>query len=362
MALHPKGKGKQPETVLRQRFINPMAIIKQLLLFLTITQYAFSQELRFKKIEIDTNYSFRGLSVVDDSVAWVSGIKGSIGRSTNGGNKWTFTQVKGFEKWDFRTLYAFNSNEAVIANAGSPAYILRTDDGGSNWNIVYTNNDSMAFFDGVDFWNDREGIIYGDPINGRMLLLSTADGGKSWQELPKQRRPAMSEGEASFAASGTGIRCYGKEKAIIATGGKVSRLFISEDKGKNWNTISTPIIQGENSTGIFSFTFNTDSTGIIVGGDYKKNTLKVNHVFYTTNSGKSWSAPQNVTGGYRECVEFVTENTAIAVGPEGADISYNSGKGWQPIPDQKNFDVIRKARKGRLVVAAGNKKISTLIH
>ena len=109
-----------------------------ILAFLAVTQSLAAQDLNFKKIEIDTNYSFRGLSVVDDSVAWVSGIKGVVGKSTNGGIKWTFTQVKGFEKWDFRSLYAFNSNEAVIANAGSPAHILRTNDGGKNWDILYT--------------------------------------------------------------------------------------------------------------------------------------------------------------------------------------------------------------------------------
>ena len=62
---------------------------------------------------------------------------------------------------DFRTLYAFNSKEAIIANAGSPANIMRTKDGGITWKIIYANKDSLAFFDGIDFWNDSEGIISG---------------------------------------------------------------------------------------------------------------------------------------------------------------------------------------------------------
>lgn len=336
---------------------------KYILFFLLCTQQVLSQELLFKKIVVDTTCSFRGLSVVDDSIAWVSGINGVIGKSSNGGNTWAFKKVNGFEKWDFRTLYAFNANEAVIANAGSPAYILRTINGGVTWRVVYVNNDSLAFFDGVDFWNDKEGIIYGDPIKGRMLLLKTNDGGNSWQELPDRSRPDMAEGEASFAASGTGIRCYSPEKVIIATGGKVSRLLASKDKGNNWYTIKTPIIQGQSSTGIFSFAFASDQAGIIVGGDYLNDTLKKNNVFYTNNAGQSWTLPEVTTGGYRECIEFISDNTAIAVGPGGTDVLHlaTSGTKWESVPNQKGFHVVRKARNGKLIIGAGTHRIDVLI-
>ena len=80
---------------------------------------------------------------------------------------------------------------------------------------------SAAFFDGIGFWNDKEGIIYGDPLKNRLLLLRTNDGGKSWEAFPEQDRPLLAAGEASFAASGTTIRCIGTQKVIIiATGGK----------------------------------------------------------------------------------------------------------------------------------------------
>ena len=325
-------------------------------------QQVYCQGLQFKKIEIDTSYSFRGLSVVNDSIAWVSGVGGRVGKSMNGGNKWTFDRVKGFEKSDFRTLYAFNAKTALIANAGSPANILRTSDGGRSWNVVYTNEDSLAFFDGIDFWNDTAGIIYGDPIKGHMLLLQTKDAGKTWQEIPEHRRPVMEIGEASFAASGTAIRCFGKRRAVIATGGKVSRVFISNNVGQTWHAVQTPIIQGKSSQGIFSVAFTNDTTGIIVGGDYKNMTMAASHVFYTTNAGKAWKSPTMPTGGYRECVEFITDKIAIAAGPEGMDVSYNSGMSWNQLKGEKNFHVIRKARKGTLVIGAGDKRISLITY
>ena len=229
--------------------------------------------------------SFRALSVVDDSVAWVGGTNGWIGRTTDGGKTWNFSQVKDFEKRDFRSLYAFDKNVALIANVAAPANILRTTNGGRDWNIVYTNNDTSAFIDGIDFWNSHDGIVYGDPIDKKMLLLRTFDGGLSWREASDVERPALKEGEASFAASGTNIRCYRRDDVFIATGGLTSRLWCSSDKGATWNIIETPIIQGQSSRGIFSFAFINDKKGVIVGGDYLIDTRRQNHVFVTNDAG-----------------------------------------------------------------------------
>src|SRR6201994_1475728 len=81
--------------------------------------------------------SIRGLSVVDDNVAWVSGSKGTIAITTNGGKTWDWQQVKGFENADFRDIEAFSSKEAIIMSSGTPALILKTTDGGQNWKVKY---------------------------------------------------------------------------------------------------------------------------------------------------------------------------------------------------------------------------------
>jgi len=321
---------------------------------------SYSQTYSLQNCEVSLQSSFRGLSVVDDHVVWASGNNGWIGRSTDGATSWRFNQVKGFEELDFRSLYAFDKQRAIIANAGSPAHILQTTDGGNTWNLVYQNNHPDFFFDGIDFWNDKEGIIYGDAIQGHMLILVTKDGGNTWNELPEFQRPRLSEGEGSFAASGTGIRCYNKSKVMISTGGKVSRLFISEKAGTSWKVIAPPILQGESSTGIFSLAFRDKKVGILVGGDYLRDSLRTQHILLTQDECKTWQVPSTPTGGLRECVEFLSDQVVIATGPTGTDVSYNSGADWQPLSDEKGFHVVRKARKGKLVVLTGNKKISRL--
>jgi photosystem II stability/assembly factor-like uncharacterized protein len=337
-------------------------MFRKLAFIILISVSARAQDIRWQHIDSKTNASFRGMSVVDDSVAWVSGGEGTVGLTTNGGKDWSFRRVKGYENWEFRSLYAFDAKNAVIANAGHPAYILLTADGGATWAKAYQNNDTAAFIDGVDFWDDKNGVMFGDPVDGRMMLLATHDGGHTWEAYPPERSPRLADGEAGFAASGTGIRCLKGGKLAIATGGKVSRIWITATESRFWRTIPTPILQGGNSTGIFSFLPVSSKYWVIAGGDYKRDTLRTNNLFVSRNGGKSWTGPAVTTRGYRECVEVIdNRGTLIAVGPGGIDISRDKGRTWSALSDEKKFHVIRKSRKGNLVVMAGGEgKVAVL--
>lgn len=332
-----------------------------LLILILLPALSYSQLYSLQYVDTKTDASFRGLSVAGDNAIWVSGSKGWVGRSINGGKDWTFKQVRGHETRDFRTLYAFDAHHAVIANAGSPAYILRTSDGGASWQQVYENTDSAAFIDGTDFWNKKHGMIYGDPINGRMLLLYTKDGGKTWKE--RRNSPEMNKGEASFAASGTNIRYITRKTIVIATGGKKSNLHMSRNRGRDWQTIPTPMLSGKESTGIFSFMrTNFVWQWFIAGGDYLNDTVSTANFFYSTDKGKSWQAPETTTRGYRECLAVLRDESKqttgskaiFAVGPSGIDISTDYGVNWKPLSDEKGFHVMKPSRDHNLMFLAGS--------
>ena len=317
---------------------------------------ASAQKVTVKNVVEEIPTSIRGLSVVDDHVSWFSGSKGYIGRSVDGGVNWKMQQIKDFEKVDFRSLYAFDSLNAIIANAGSPASILKTSDGGKTWKEVYRNDHKDIFLDGIDFWDNQRGIVYGDPIENRMVVLKTHDAGNTWQEGIKNHRPLLTDGEASFAASGTGIRCFDQSTVVIATGGNISRLWLSHDGGEKWHPLEVPIIQGKSSTGIFSMAQNRKKW-IVVGGDFEVDTLRQQHVLVGSSDGSNWQKPQLATGGYRSGVEYIDKKIWIAVGQPGADISFNDGKDWSPIQNEKGLHVIRRARKGSKILAAGNGRV-----
>jgi len=281
----------------------------------------------------------------------------------DGGLTWRFVPVADLEKSDFRSLYAFDSLHAVVASTGSPAVILRTDDGGQHWSTVYRNDDTTIFFDGIDFWNNKEGMIYGDPIKGRMLLMSTHDGGRSWKILPATKRPLLVKGEASFAASGTGIRCAKGNELIIVTGGKAgSRVFRTDDHGNTWESVGAPFAEGKSSAGVFSVAYR-DDTAILVGGDYTKEELTEKNIGILVHRDLrfSWLYVLQYPRGYKECVEFVGKHTLITVGPTGFDITKDIGMHWHPLNNETGYHVVRKSRSSNLVIAAGGKgKIAVL--
>jgi photosystem II stability/assembly factor-like uncharacterized protein len=310
-----------------------------------------AQNYQFSLLDSGKNTSIRGLSVVDNQVAWLSGSNGMVAKTVNG-KDFTWQQLKGFEKIDFRDIEAFSKNEAVIVSAGSPAYILKTIDGGINWNKVYENRDTAIFLDGMDFWNKKEGIIFGDPINGVMQILQTKDGGSTWKNKSAQANINLEKGEAAFAASGTTIRTF-KNWVYIATGGKVSNLYVSKNKGKDWEKYNLPIIQGESSQGCFSFAVEKNKI-FITGGDYLKDQSSTKNFFYLDFYDWEWKEANQSPFGYKSSIEIVGPNQLIATGTSGTDFSEDNGKTWQLLTN-KGFNVCKKAKKGDLVLMAGNR-------
>ena len=299
------------------------------------------------------NTSLRGLSVVDETVAWASGSMGWTARSINGGKTWIWKQIPGYENLDFRDIEAFSANRALLLSAGTPAVILLTTDGGSVWKEVYRNDSPEIFLDGMDFWDADRGLIYGDPIKSKLVLLKTSNGGVNWENISQNNTINLMVGEASFAASGTAIRCDSKGNTWIATGGSKSRIFYSSDYGNSWKVNDCPIIQGKSSTGPFSIAFYTKKIGIAVGGDYLIDSSRVNNLILTRNSGKAWLKPFSSTFGYRSAVEYVSKLRLIATGPGGTDISNDGGKTWTNL-SKIGYHTVRKAKSGKLVLLTGS--------
>ena len=317
----------------------------------------FGQSYELSSLNMDTKTSIRGLSIISDSVAWASGSNGHIGKTIDGGQNWKWMQPLGYEKLDFRDIEAFDADRAIIVNAGSPAYILKTEDGGKSWKEVYKNIDSAIFLDGMDFWSEKRGIAFGDPIQNHLQLLITNDGGDSWTDISSKLGFDMEKGEAGFAASGTTIKALPGGRVWIATGGVKSNIYTSEDYGINWKKFECPILQGSASTGVFGMDFyegSYGSQGIVVGGDYTKDKENSNNVLLTSDGGKTWNKPSKPVYGYRSGVLMYNDKNYIATGSSGTDISKDGGQTWYHISDE-GFNVVKRAKNGGLVLLAGDK-------
>ncbi len=189
-----------------------------------------------------TTASLRGLSVVDDRTAWASGSNGTVLRTLDGGTTWTLQPVPGAAATDFRDVEAFGPDDAVVMGIGRPAAIYRTTDGGRTWARTFADDSPGIFLDGLAFVDEKNGLAVGDPMDGRFLIISTTDGGATWEVLPSTSRPAALEGEAAFAASGTSLALRKGGLAWLCTGGTISRVWRSADRGRNWQFAASALL------------------------------------------------------------------------------------------------------------------------
>jgi len=337
------------------------------LIFLSLfflTNYCFAQR-EFPTVQVltsGTKTSIRGLSVVNDQVIWVSGSNGTVGRSSNGGKDWKWLVVKGFDSVDFRDIEAFDAATAIIMGTGSPAYILKTVNGGESWKVVYENKTRGMFLDAMEFWNDDAGIVVGDPIDGKFFIARTFDGGDTWQEIPLERRPVADSSEACFAASGTNIRALDNDEAIFVSGGNSSHVFIRDKK------IQLPLIQGKESTGANSiavwnrYSRKGGNRLVVVGGDFMQRESDSLNCAYSTDRGRTWKLSKVPPHGYRSCVEYLDKKVLVACGLTGVDYTIDNGHTWKLISNE-GFHVCRIAKFGTSVFLAGsNGKIAKLVY
>lgn len=304
-----------------------------------------------------TKASLRGLSVIDDRTAWASGSNGTVLRTLDGGATWTILSVPGAATTDFRDVEAFGPDEAVVMGIDRPAAIFRTADGGKTWTRTFADDSPGIFLDGLAFFDKKRGLAVGDPMDGRFVLISTTDGGITWEPLPPASRPAALEGEAAFAASGTSLAVRPNGRAWLCTGGTASRVWRSEDRGRHWRPSSSALLGGAPSAGGFSVAFCDARRGITVGGDYKAEAAAVANAAVSADGGRTWAPVRTrLPGGFREAVAFVPGTSppiAVTVGPSGSDFSRDLGRTWTPIVTPEGLHALGFAKNGRAGWAVG---------
>ena len=297
--------------------------------------------------------SLRGLSVVDDNVVWASGSNGQVARSIDGGKTFEWMTVTGYEQRDFRDIEAFNANTALVMAVSEPAVILKTKDGGKTWKQVFGDSRKGMFLDAMDFVDERNGIVVGDPVDNKLFVATTGNSGDKWRSLkPEENVYAAAEGEAFFAASGSNVKVTGGKgnaNIFFVTGGKKSRLFFAGAP------VDLNIIQGNDSQGANSIAIDPLVRRlVIVGGDFSNDSLARNNVQVFTINGDQLLSPviQTPPHGYRSCVTFFGNDNLLCCGTTGVDISNDGGINWQLISND-SYNVCAKAKNGSAVFLAG---------
>ncbi|HJX82992.1 MAG TPA: YCF48-related protein [Candidatus Angelobacter sp.] len=309
-----------------------------------------------------TDVSLRGISAVSSKVAWASGAKGTVLRTVDGGDHWEKLAMEGAQQLDFRNVRAFSATTAYVMSIGpgEQSRIYKTTDAGQHWQSQFTNHHAKAFYDCFAFWDEKHGIALSDSVDGAFPLISTSDG-ENWSQLHPSQMPAALPNEGAFAASGTCIAIAGQNDVWFATGGPAARVFHSADRGQTWTVVTSPILSGAASQGIFSIVFHDPKNGVMAGGDYERPTNRLQNCAYTHDGGAHWTLAKIQPGGYRSAVAFISDAFSsksteflIATGTTGSDYSTDGGNTWLPAdPAEYNAMSFAGPRAGWAVGSKG---------
>jgi photosystem II stability/assembly factor-like uncharacterized protein len=283
-----------------------------------------AQKVIFTEQPSPTTASIRGISVLNDSIAALSGANNTLLLTSNGGRNWKKQNLPFRDTMDFRDVHPFDKDRIALMSAGYPCRIYLLENG--RWNRVYENTDSAAFLNSIYFRDSLHGLAFGDALNGYILVLRTLDGGKSWQRVPKGNLPEEVAGEHGFAASGSCIT-HDKSDYYIA----LQSGFLQSSDGWQWQFQATHKPFKGGRQGWYSISDNANGI-IAVGGDYRL----PNQGFPATLilDDDVWVSSSDRLSGYRSVVDCADHFPfCLAAGTNGVDLSTDGGNSWQKVSD-----------------------------
>ena len=204
------------------------------------------------------------VDIIDTVFAWAGTVDGKTIKTTDGGQTWTTTigspggEVTSFSAVDISKAFA-------ISNSATSTRIRRTVAGGVAWGTVYENTDPDARLNAIRMIDESNGYAVGNPISGQWVILKTADGGVTWDDISTLPQNGTEKGKSNS------MKWIDVQNGWFGTDD--SRIYRTTDGGLTW-TSSTTTFQNHNAV-----TFTDLSAGVAAGED----------VNYTSDGGATWS-------------------------------------------------------------------------
>jgi photosystem II stability/assembly factor-like uncharacterized protein len=247
---------------------------------------------------------YLGISFCDTSNGIAVGPEGEVIKTTDGGNTWTFSK-KGTDAILWEVAFADKNNGMIVGmdihkNAGM---ILRTKDGGVNWDSIVTQS-TTSLYD-IVYMNPGTAIAVG----AYGLVLRTTDSGANWSVQHVDSTIALKD--VAFWGSSSGIAVGDAGTILRTTDGGIT--WEKQISGVNYLLKGVSYRDADNLT--------------IVGSTAS--------VLISSDGGVTW-APQGFTNSPTESalkgVRFFDKNNGIIIG-SGIYVTKNGGTTWSFIKD-----------------------------
>ena len=258
---------------------------------------------------------------VNENTGWIAGIR--ILKTTNGGLNWNVQLVINDTSTYINTIQMVNDITGYAC--GQKGKFIRTTDGGATW-ITANTTGIFSNFKDLYFHNALTGYMVSDSAR----IFKTTDGGQYWTN----QRPEINNYTAiTFINASTGFIFTKSSLHILKT----------TDAGANWSFIATPFTGGKKGF------FLNELTGYAAGTS----------VWRTTDGGNNWNIQPTAGANGINKIYFRNNLTGFALSSSGIiRVTTNGGELWNSgtIPfDQENFMGISFANQstGYLCGSAG---------
>ena len=163
----------------------------------------------------------------------------------------------------------------AAGRVGGPTGILRSVDGGSSWSVIDMSKHAGMILD-VKFFSETTGLAFASSSRGpdnEGLILRTEDGGENWQTVYKSSRSSELVWKASFPDNQHGfatVQSYDAERE--------QQLIVKTiDGGKTWEEMPLTMNAKARQFGIGFIDSKRGWVGTMVGG------------FYTRDGGRTFT-------------------------------------------------------------------------
>ena len=235
---------------------------------------------------------------------------------TKDGNGWNWQYPKP-QGNTLRDIFVFNKNAAIAV--GDFGTVIKTTDGGNNWDVQHHAGGTDIQLNSVYFIDELNGWAAGGTYSSNSnVLLKTGDGGNIWHEVKTDT--TLPYNSVWFVDADTGF-VFGEDGVILRT----------TNGGSSWDTRSI-----DNYIGLYldvfqfnAVTFLDKQTGFLVGYGYYGN-----EIYKTTDCGRTWQWNEQIIMPkiftYLNDITFLDKSHGYIVGGQGVFLeTTDGGSSWQ---------------------------------
>ena len=143
-------------------------------LIIWIILLGFTVKAQWVQMNSPTTLNLKSVFFLDDKTGWVCGEIGTVLKTSDGGETWTFSGNIN-RAFNLLSIRFYDSLKGIVV--GSKASIYTTEDGGVNWSLKNLNPDGNL--NQVKYVDSAKVVVVGD--SGTILYSS--DWGNSWQTI-----------------------------------------------------------------------------------------------------------------------------------------------------------------------------------